>query len=92
MEINETQKFIYNKYLKVLAKKSNRGYKARQNFDKLDKNTEVILKRLETFFNKHNDLDIEQFFLAGFNFLHENFVPLDFFVSYKAIVAFKKTR
>lgn len=92
MEISDFQQHIYNIYLKVLAKNSNRAYRNRKNFNTLNEKTVITLKRLEQFFNSHKDVDIERFFQAGFTYLNETFVQLDFFISYKATVAYRKTQ
>lgn len=92
MEITQTQQIIYNCYLKALAQASGRGYKPRQNFTKLDENFSITLDRLERFFESHKEIGYLDFFTAGFNFTHEKFLPLDFFCTYRAKVAFKRTR
>lgn len=91
MEISDFQKHIYNTYLKVLAKNSKRPYSNRKNFNTLNEKTKTVLKRLEQFFNSHKNIDMDRFFQAGFTYLNETFVQLDFFISYKAVVAFRKT-
>lgn len=91
-ELTETQKNIYNSYLKVYANFQKRGYKKRLNFNSIDDKTKNILQRLERFFNEHSDIPVEDFFQAGFTFLNRKFVSLDFFVTYKAIVGYKRTR
>lgn len=92
MSLTEFQKQIYNIYLKVLAKNSGRGYRARQNFDNLSNEAILAVKKLEILFQKHPELDIQQFFQSGFTYRNEKYVPIDYYSTYKAIVAYKKTR
>lgn len=91
-ELTETQKNIYNSYLKIYARNNSRGYKHRKDFSKIDENTQRILQRLERFFNEHSDIAVEDFIQAGFTFLNRKFVSLEFFTTYRAIVAYKRTR
>lgn len=90
--ITEHQQRIYNTYLKVYARNNERGYKQRKDFSKIDENIHKTLQRLERFFNEHSNIAVGDFFQSGFTFLNRKFVPIEFFVTYKAIVGYKRTR
>lgn len=90
MEISDFQKNIYNSYLKIYAKNNNRGYRKRQDFSSIEEKIKIVLNRLETFFKEHGEINIENFFQAGFTVTHRQYIPLEFFVTFKAISAYKK--
>lgn len=92
MEVSERQKQIYNIYLKILAKNSNRPYQIRKDFNNLTEKTKISLFKVEKFSIEHPEIVLEDFFQSGFTFLHEKYVPFDYFGTYKAIIGFKKTR
>ena len=90
MEITDYQKIIYNTFLKVYAKVQNRGYKKRLDFDSIDDKTKNILQKLEQFFNEHKEIQVEDFFRAGYAVTHRQYLPLEFFITFKAIACYKK--
>jgi hypothetical protein len=86
-DITEKQKQIYNCYLKF----SRRGepYNPRKNFDNINSSTRIDLYKLENFFNKFKHINLN-FFFESFSFVYpnENYPPLSFFTSRKAIKCF----
>lgn len=84
LEITKTEEILYNVYLKNLRK--NQPYKYRKNFTDLDNKTRIELHKLKNFFNKFKHIDPD-FFFNSFRFVYpnDNFPPLGFFTTRKAI-------
>ena len=86
-ELSLFEKNIYNTYLKVSRK--TKGYKPRKNFNNLDDAKYVLLKKIsKTLRNKK--IDPILFFKAPYNMYTEQFVPLDYYGTFKAISTYKK--
>jgi hypothetical protein len=83
-EITKAEELIYNTYLRNLRK--NQPYKPRQDFTNLDNKTRIELYKLKNFFNKFRHID-PNFFFDSFRFVYpnDNFPPLHFFTTRKAI-------
>jgi hypothetical protein len=84
VEITEKQKQIYNCYLKHLRK--GQPYQIRKNFDDLTGQSKLDLFKLQNFFNKFKQIDIN-FFFEAFSFVYpdDKYPPLSFFCSRKAL-------
>jgi len=86
-ELSLFEKNIYNTYLKV--SRETKGYKPRKNFNNLDDAKYVLLKKIsKTLRNKK--IDPILFFKAPYNMYTEQFVPLDYYGTFKAISTYKK--
>lgn len=84
--LSETQKNIYNSFLKITRTVKNKPFRYRKNFDNIDSTTEVILKKLERLFISHPSISYETFFTAPYKIYNEQeFFDLQFFVTQKAI-------
>jgi hypothetical protein len=65
--ISENEKRIYNKYLAVTRSSQNKPFKLRKKFDGFhEESNYVFIKKLSMFFNKYNNVDIDDFFKAPF--------------------------
>ena len=54
MEIGDTEKKIYNLYLKALGEKQNRPYTPKKDFSNLTESVIVTLKKLALFFENYS--------------------------------------
>jgi len=87
--ITEFDKLIYNTYLKASRQSNNSPYKFRKNFDRIDEQTFICLKKLSSFFKRFPNIKMEDFFNAPFRlYKDETYFPLDFFISLKATKAY----
>lgn len=85
--ITEAEKQIYNHHLVV----SRRGepFKLKKDFDNLDENKRIILKKLLSFFTSYPEIDQTNFFTAPHALYEDScYYPLEYFVTYKAISAY----
>lgn len=80
-EITEKHKQIYNTYLKHLAQKNNRLYKRRKDFSKLEPQIVANLLKLELFFNRNPEIDMDLYFKAGFQYASDTFLDLGYFLN-----------
>jgi hypothetical protein len=80
--------FIYNCFLK--QSRSGKPFKLRNNFDSLDDSTNLILTKLESFFNKFKHIKVESFFEAPRSiYPHDPYPYIDFFITRKAIKTYQ---
>ena len=78
---------IYNAYLKTV--RLNKGYTPRRNFNNLDDEKYVLVKKVsKTLRNKK--IDTELFFSAPYKLYSEKFVPLKFYSTFGAISTYRK--
>lgn len=84
MNLTDTEKKIYNIYLKNSRK--GQPYQPRKNFDGLDPNTISYLFRISNFLKRYHHIDWNEYF-ESFNFLHPNekYPSLNYFFSRNAI-------
>lgn len=84
--LTELEKRIYNSYLIASRTAKKQPFKLRQNFDSIDDQTYVVLKKLGIFFEKNNNIKQVDFFNAPFSYYGaDNFFDLSFFLTPKAI-------
>ena len=84
--LTEQEKRIYNSYLIASRSAKNKPFKLRQNFDSIDNQTYVVLKKLGLFFEKHYNIKQVDFFTAPFSYYgSDNFFDLSFFLTPKAV-------
>ena len=90
---SKLQQVIYNTYLKVSARAANRPFRIRKKWDNLSDTHNVALKKLEQFFKKHQDIDIETFLNSPYVLYQDTtFVPLEQYTTLKAINIYKLTK
>jgi len=83
-ELTEFQKRIYNTYLKY--SRNGMPFKYRENFDKMSDFMVLTLKKLSLFFNKHEHLNLNDFFEAPLEVYEDQPYPkIDYFLSRSAI-------
>jgi hypothetical protein len=83
-ELSEFQKKIYNIYLKY--SRLGMPIKFRKNFDNVSEPIQLNLKKLSSFFIKHNHLNLEDFFAAPITVYPDQPYPkLEYFLSRSAI-------
>lgn len=84
--LTQQEKQIYNSYLIASRSVKNKPFKLRQNFDSINDQTYITLKKLGIFFTKNNNVKQIDFFTAPFNYYGtDNFFDLNFFLTPKAI-------
>ena len=78
---------IYNAYLKTTRR--NKGFTPRRNFNKLDSEKYVLIKKVsKTIRNKKIDVDL--FFKAPYELYSEKYVPLKFYSTFNAVSTYRK--
>ena len=94
------QQRIYNRWLSVTKTQAKKPYRRRKRWDNLPSGQVLSLIRLESFFKRNQNIDIDEFFQAPFVVYHDwrdqhdqytNF-PLSFYTKYKAISIYKMVR
>lgn len=87
--ISETQKDIYNLYLRAFRSNNNKPFRYRKNFDKLEDKIRISLNSLEGFFRKYPHLLNSEFFDAPYKIYKDEkaFFPLSFYASYRGFSA-----
>lgn len=84
--LTEQEKRIYNSYLIASRTAKNKPFKLRQNFDSVDDQTYLVLKKLGVFFEKNSSVKQADFFNAPFSYYGaDNFFELSYFLTPKAI-------
>jgi hypothetical protein len=87
--LSEFQKRIYNKHLAVSRTLRKKFFKTRKDFSKIDSRIEFLLKRIEIFFNKYTDVDINTYFIAPYKLYPDTeFFGLEYFASPRGIKAY----
>lgn len=86
MHLSEFEQRIYNVYLRKLRKEKN--FKYRKNFDSLDDENKIALKQLSSFFTEFPNINVNDFFEAGFR--DAEYRKLSYFKTYSAISAYNR--
>lgn len=87
--ITDFEQLIYNNFLATRKKVKNQPFKLRRDFSKLDDNTLLHLKKLESFFKNNRNVNIDIFFTAPYViFSKEDFFDLQFFLTRKALTCY----
>lgn len=87
---SKLQQTIYNTYLKVSAAGAGRPFKYRKRWDNLTDTQLVTLQKLEKFFKKHTDINIETFLNSPYELYQDKAnLPLEFYTTLKAINIYK---
>tara|TARA_R100001129_G_scaffold182307_1_gene162756 strand:- start:484 stop:1143 length:660 start_codon:yes stop_codon:yes gene_type:complete len=84
--ITEKEKHIYNSFLYASRKAKNKPVRLRQNFDNLQSEDEVALKKLSLLLSKYNHINYNDFFIAPYKvYKEDNYFNLSFFNTRRAI-------
>jgi hypothetical protein len=84
--ITEKEKHIYNSFLYASRKAKNKPVRLRQNFDNLQSEHEVALKKLNILLSKYTYINYSDFFIAPYRvYGADNYFDLAFFNTRKAI-------
>ena len=88
--LDEVEQKIYNAYLRALAQRHGRPYKARKDFTNMREKDELQIKKLKLFFNQYRDVNIFQFFRAGFKYETNTYPTLEYFNTLRATRVYAK--
>lgn len=87
--ITEFDKLIYNTFLRVSRSKNKLPFKLRKNFDKLNNETFVSIKKVSNFLKRFPHIKIEEYFKAPYSiYSDEEYFPLEYYHSLKATKAY----
>ncbi len=87
--ITEYEKHIYNTFLRVSRSRNKQPFKLRKNFEKVDNELYVRLKKVSSFLKRFPHIKIEDYFNAPYNlYPDEQYFPLEYFHSLKATRAY----
>lgn len=86
MSLTDKEKNIYNTFLATTRSLNNKPFNIRKNFDTIDSETYIILKKLGIFFSKYSYIKPSDFFSAPYLYYgKENYFDLQYFTTTKAI-------
>jgi len=98
---NTSQRNIYNTWLRVTKTQAGRPFRYRKRWDNLSDEQLIALERLDRFFKKHRQINMDDFFKSPYVLYtdavrsdhpeYTNF-PLQFYTRYKAISMYKLTQ
>lgn len=83
--LDDTEKKIYNTYLRAQAEHHKRPYKIRKDFSRMSEANKLHLKKLKLFFEQYKDVNPFKFFQAGFKYENSTYPTLDFYNSLRAV-------
>ena len=84
--ISDRQKSIYNSFLRATRTIKNLPFNQRSKFDNFDNTKELILKKLEIFFNTHSSINVYDYFIAPYRiYTSDEYFDLQFFITRKAV-------
>lgn len=87
--ITEFEKFIYNTFLRVSRSRNKQPFKLRKNFEKIDNELYVSLKKVSSFLKRFPHIKVEDYFNAPYNiYPDEQYFPLEYFHTLKATKAY----
>lgn len=87
--MNDLEKRIYNTHLAVSRSLRNKPFKLKSDFTKIDPEKVTSLKRLNIFFIKHSDVDMQMYFSAPYKIYTDvEYFDLSYFASMRAIKAY----
>lgn len=86
MPLTDKERNIYNSYLIASRSVKNKPFKIRQDFDTIDSQVYITLKKLGIFFTKNSNIKQIDFFTAPFDYYGvDNHFNLHFFLTPKAV-------
>lgn len=88
--LDEVEQKIYNTYLRALAQRHGRPYKARKDFTNMREKDELQIKKLKLFFDQYRDVNSFQFFRAGFKYETNTYPTLEYFNTLRATRIYAK--
>lgn len=89
--LNDKCKNIYNTYLRVSRVVKDKKFKYRKNFDNIEDNIKYSIKKLELFFNRFPNIDIEMYFLAPYEIWgKDGYYDLDFYLKRRSLVVYNQ--
>ena len=88
--LDEVEQKIYNAYLRALAQRHGRPYKARKDFTNMREKDELQIKKLKLFFDQYRDVNPFQFFRAGFKYETNTYPTLEYFNTLRATRLYAK--
>jgi hypothetical protein len=88
MNLSDFEKRIYNQYLYACRVNNNKPFSPRKQFDDVDSETLVTLKRIAGFLEKFPNINLKDFFDAPFKMNESKHIALSFFNSMRAIKLF----
>lgn len=87
--ITEFDKLIYNTFLRVSRSRNKKPFKLRKDFEKLNNETFVAIKKVSNFLKRFPHIKVEDFFNAPYNvYPDEEYFPLEYYYSLKATKAY----
>lgn len=87
--ITEFEKHIYNTFLRVSRSRNKQPFKLRKNFEKVDNELYVSLKKVSSFLKRFPQIKIDDYFNAPYNvYPDETYFPLEYFHTLKATKAY----
>lgn len=88
-EFNNFEQNIYNTHLRVTRSLRDKPFKLRKNFDKIDDEVFINIKKLSNFFNRFDHINIEDFFSAPYKIYSDNeYYDLKYYTTQKARVVY----
>ena len=90
--LSESQKSVYNVWLKNIARLKNRPYRKRENFDDLEPDVLTAMLKLDSFFNRNPELNIEIYFQAASDYYNEKgiYPELKLFLAFGLLKIYKR--
>lgn len=87
--MTEFQKTIFNKHLAISRTLKNKPFKKRQDFSTLEQIKLTYLRRLEVFFLKYSEVNIDSYFIAPYKLYPDTeYFGLDYYASPRGIKAY----
>ena len=88
--LDEIEQKIYNAYLRALAERHERPYKARKDFSSMREKDVLQIKKLKLFFEQYKDINPFQFFRAGFKYQTNTYPTLEYYNTLRATRVYAK--
>jgi|TARA_B110000858_G_C17549868_1_gene357521 hypothetical protein len=89
--MSKYEQSVYNTWLSTVRQQSNKPYRLRKDFTKLDDESKNYVKKIASKLRRLN-IPLDEFFVAPFKFWDDTkHMPLHFYTSQKALIAWKKT-
>lgn len=87
--ITEFDKLIYNTFLRISRSRNKQPFKLRKDFEKLNNETFVAIKKVSSFLKRFPHIKIEEYFKAPYIvYPDEEYFPLEYFHTLKATKAY----
>jgi hypothetical protein len=83
--LTEKEKYIYNSYLIALRSNQNKPFQLRKDFDDIKPEVYTNLKKLSTFFDRNQSINISDFFKAPFKIDKNSYYEISFYNTRRAL-------